>query len=282
MEHVISFPGLGLTLHLNRVAFSVFGKDIFWYGIIICAGFILAALYVNRRVPDYGLTSDDLFDVLIFAVPVGILCARAYYVIFQWADYKDNPAEIIKIWHGGLAIYGGIIGAVAVVILYGRIKKRSIPAMLDLAAYGLLIGQAVGRWGNFVNAEAHGGETMLPWRMVIDGGAGVHPTFFYESIWNALGFVLLHFHSKKQRFRGEIFLEYVAWYGLGRMVIEGLRTDSLYVPGTPVRVSQVLAGVSCIAAVCLIVYNYKKHRVYAVPTEINPVNPDNTEEEDNK
>ncbi|MGE4547990.1 MAG: prolipoprotein diacylglyceryl transferase [Intestinibacillus sp.] len=281
MEHVISFPGLGLTLHLNRIAFSVLGKGIYWYGIIICTGFILAALYVNHRVRDYGLTSDNLFDVLIIAVPVSIVFARIYYVLFQWQDYKDNPIEIIKTWHGGIAVYGSIIGAVLVIVLFGKVKKLSIPGMLDLAAFGLLIGQSIGRWGNFVNAEAHGGETSLPWRMVIDGGAGVHPTFFYESLWNALGFVLLHFHSRKQRFRGEIFLEYVAWYGFGRMLIEGLRTDSLYIPGTAIRVSQVLAGVSCIAAICLIVYFYKKHRIYAVPTDIHIESQDDTGE-DNK
>lgn len=280
MEHIIAFPGLGLTFNLNPVAFNVLGKDIFWYGIIICIGFILAAGYVGRRVPDFGFTTDQLFDVLIFAVPVSIVCARAYYVIFQWQDYKDDLMEIFKTWHGGMAIYGGIIGAVLVVFIYGRLKKLSIPAMLDLAAFGLLIGQAVGRWGNFVNAEAHGGPTMLPWRMSIDGGVAVHPTFLYESLWNAAGFVLLHLYSRRQRFRGEIFLGYVAWYGFGRMLIEGLRTDSLYIPGTPVRVSQALAGASCLAAIILLVYQHKKHRVYAVPTEIHIEKPDDPEEDD--
>lgn len=268
MEHVISFPGMGITLDVDRVAFTILGKDIFWYGIIICIGFILAALYINSRVTDYGLTSDTLFDVMIIAVPISIICARLYYVLFEWNSYRENPTEIIKIWHGGLAIYGGIIGAVLVVVLYGRIKKQSIPSMLDLAALGLLIGQAIGRWGNFVNTEAHGGETQLPWRMVIDGGVGVHPTFLYESIWNVLGFILLHIRSKKgQRFRGEIFLDYIAWYGFGRMLIEGLRTDSLYIPGTAIRVSQVLAGLSCVIAVALILWNYRKHPKTAVPVQ---------------
>ena len=280
MTHEISFPGLGLDVTLNRVAFSILGKDIYWYGIIICFGFILGATYINWRAKSYGFTSDNVFDTILIAVPVSILCARAYYVIFEWGMYADNPSEIFKTWHGGLAIYGGIIGAVLSIVIYGKWKHLSILGMADCAAFGLLIGQCIGRWGNFVNAEAFGAQTDLPWRMVIDGAAGVHPTFFYESLWNFIGFLLLHLHGKKRRFAGEIFLEYIAWYGFGRMLIEGLRTDSLYLFGTGLRVSQVLAALSCIIAICFLVRGFRKHRTYAVATEIQmPETPTTTEEE---
>lgn len=259
MEHLIAFPSIGLEMTLNRVAFSLFGKDIYWYGIIICAGFILAALYVNARVREFGFTSDHLVDCLILCVPVGIVCARLYYVAFEWEYYSQNPAEIIAIWHGGIAIYGAVIGVVAALFAYSRVKKLSFAGLCDLAAFGLLIGQCIGRWGNFVNGEAHGGPTGLPWGMSIDGADPVHPTFFYESLWNLIGFIALHFYTKKRKFPGEIALLYVAWYGLGRAWIEGLRTDSLYIGS--LRVSQVLAAVSCLAAIALLVRQYRRIRV---------------------
>ena len=259
MEHVIGFPGLGLEFTLNRVAFTVFGKDIYWYGLIICIGFLFAAAYATRKTEQFGYTRDNLYDLLLLCVPIAIICARLYYVIFEWDAYKDNPIEILKIWHGGLAIYGGILGAIATIVFYGKRHKLNIPGMLDVAACGLIIGQIFGRWGNFVNAEAFGRLTSLPWGMVIDGAAPVHPTFFYESLWNLIGFLILHLCCKHRHFRGEIFLIYGAWYGFGRFWIEGLRTDSLYIPGTPLRVSQVLAGVSCIAAIVLLVLGRKNN-----------------------
>ena len=210
MEHTIGFPNLGLEFTLSRVACTVLGKDIYWYGIIICAGFILAALYVNSRTKDFGITSDNLTDCLIICVPLGIICARIYYVVFEWGYYAQHPGEIIAIWKGGIAIYGGIIGTLIGLFVYSRVKKLSLASLCDLAAFGLLIGQCIGRWGNFVNGEAHGGPTTLPWGMTIDGQSMVHPTFLYESLWNLIGFVLLHFYSKKRRFKGEIALLYAA------------------------------------------------------------------------
>lgn len=257
MEHTIGFPNLGLEFTLSRVACTVLGKDIYWYGIIICAGFILAALYVNSRTKDFGITSDNLTDCLIICVPLGIICARIYYVVFEWGYYAQHPGEIIAIWKGGIAIYGGIIGTLIGLFVYSRVKKLSLASLCDLAAFGLLIGQCIGRWGNFVNGEAHGGPTTLPWGMTIDGQSMVHPTFLYESLWNLAGFVLLHFYSKKRRFKGEIALLYAAWYGAGRAWIEGLRTDSLYIGS--VRVSQLLAIISCIAAVAVLARQY--HRI---------------------
>lgn len=256
MEHTIGFPNLGLEFTLNRVACTVLGKDIYWYGIIICAGFILAALYVSSRTKEFGITSDNLMDCLIICVPLGIICARIYYVVFEWSYYAEHPGEIIAIWKGGIAIYGGIIGTLIGLFVYSRVKKLSFASLCDLAAFGLLIGQCIGRWGNFVNGEAHGGPTTLPWGMTIDGGSMVHPTFFYESLWNLIGFILLHFYSKKRKFKGEMALLYVAWYGAGRAWIEGLRTDSLYIG--PVRVSQLLAAISCIAAIAVLVRQYRR------------------------
>lgn len=259
MEHTIGFPNLGLEFTLSRVACTVLGKDIYWYGIIICAGFILAALYVNSRTKDFGITSDNLTDCLIICVPLGIICARIYYVVFEWGYYAQHPGEIIAIWKGGIAIYGGIIGTLIGLFVYSRVKKLSFASLCDLAAFGLLIGQCIGRWGNFVNGEAHGGPTTLPWGMTIDGQSMVHPTFLYESLWNLAGFVLLHFYSKKRRFKGEIALLYAAWYGAGRAWIEGLRTDSLYIGS--VRVSQLLAIISCIAAVAVLARQYHRIKV---------------------
>lgn len=259
MEHTIGFPNLGLEFTLSRVACTVLGKDIYWYGIIICAGFILAALYVNSRTKDFGITSDNLTDCLIICVPLGIICARIYYVVFEWSYYAQHPGEIIAIWRGGIAIYGGIIGTLIGLFVYSRVKKLSLASLCDLAAFGLLIGQCIGRWGNFINGEAHGGPTTLPWGMTIDGQSMVHPTFLYESLWNLAGFVLLHFYSKKRRFKGEIALLYAAWYGAGRAWIEGLRTDSLYIGS--VRVSQLLAIISCIAAVAVLARQYHRIKV---------------------
>lgn len=271
MEHAISFPALGLDFQINRVAANVFGKDIYWYGIIICIGFVLAALYVNARVKEFGCTSDNLMDCLIICVPVGIICARIYYVAFEWGYYSQYPNEIIAVWNGGIAIYGAVIGVVIALYVYSRVKKLSFASLCDLAAFGLLIGQCIGRWGNFVNGEAHGGPTDLPWGMSIDGAAAVHPTFLYESVWNLVGFIALHFYSKKRKFPGEMALLYVAWYGLGRAWIEGLRTDSLYI-GT-MRVSQGLAAVSCIVAIALLARGYNRLKVakaFYVPPVAEP------------
>lgn len=260
MEHVIAFPGLGLEFTINRVAFTVFGKNFYWYGLIICIGFVLGALYLNARVKEFGFTSDNLIDCLLICVPAGIICARIYYVVFEWGYYSQHLSEIVAIWNGGIAVYGSVIGAVLGLWGYSRYKKVSFARLCDLAALGLLIGQLIGRWGNFVNAEAHGGATALPWGMTIDGGNPVHPTFLYESLWNLVGFVALHFYSKKRKFDGEIALWYVAWYGLGRFWIEGLRTDSLYVFNA-LRVSQVLAIVSCAVAAYFLARAYNRIRV---------------------
>lgn len=262
MEHVIAFPGLGLEFTINRVAFTVFGKEIYWYGIIICVGFILAALYLNFRVKKFGFTSDNLIDCMIICVPVGVVCARLYYVVFEWEYYSQHPAEIVAVWNGGIAIYGAVIGVLIALFAYSRFKKLSFAGLCDMAALGLLIGQCIGRWGNFINREAFGRETTAFSRMglTLPGRETVyvHPTFLYESLWNFAGFLLLHFWFRKheRRFDGELILLYAVWYGIGRALIEGLRTDSLYITGTGIRVSQLLAGVSAAAAAVVLALLY--------------------------
>lgn len=269
----ISFPNLGIEVNPNQVAFTVLGKDIYWYGIIIAVGFILAVGYALARDRQFGLTDDNILDMLFAAVPTAIVCARAYYCIFYWELYADNPISVLYIWEGGLAIYGGVIGAVAAVLIFCKVKRLPAGALMDIGGLGLLIGQLVGRWGNFVNREAHGAVTDSFLKMGIADYAGnvtyYHPTFLYESVWNLVGFVLLHFYSKRRKFDGEVFALYVAWYGLGRAWIEGLRTDSLYLFGTGIRVSQLLAIVSCLGAVGFIVFVYRTKQPSAEKLYVN-------------
>ena len=269
MQHLIEFPQLGLSFTLNRVAFNLFGKDIYWYGIIIAIGFIVASFYLSKKTVQFGYKQDTLYDLLLLCLPIAIICARLYYVIFEWEQYKDNPISALYIWNGGLAIYGGIICSFITIYLYGKKNKLNIAELLDIASCGIIIGQIFGRWGNFVNAEAFGGETSLPWGMSIDGAAPVHPTFFYESLWNLIGFIILHFCCKHRNFKGQIFLIYVAWYGFGRSIIEGLRTDSLYIPSTPIRVSQLLAFISWITA-CILLFIANRNKIQTLSQIWNP------------
>ena len=258
----ISFPmfGDGFAFKASE-SYSIFGLSLYWYGTIIAVGFLLAYLYVNKRSKEFGLTPDNIIDVLIWAVPSAIVGARLYYVIFNFSLYTDNFWDIFKIRDGGLAIYGGIIGAVIAVFIFSHVKKLPVGAFLDLGAFGLLIGQAIGRWGNFMNREAFGRETDVFCRMGLTDSSGntiyVHPTFLYESLWNLLGLLILHIVSKKMKrnYDGKIFVMYIAWYGFGRMMIEGLRTDSLYLFDTGLRVSQLLAGLSFVAALVFLAIN---------------------------
>ena len=263
----ITVPILGEGFKLTFLPyFTVFGWRIYWYGVIIALGFLLAVLYCMKRTKDFGITQDDLVDMLICAVPLAVICARLYYVIFYRDSDGTNPyfdgshdlLDIVQIWNGGLAIYGGVIGGVLGCLLASKLKKLPFRVLADLGGLGLLIGQAVGRWGNFTNREAHGTDTTVPWRMGLVYSFKTfyfHPTFLYESLWNVLGFVLLHFWSKKRRkFDGEVFLLYVAWYGVGRAMIEGLRTDSLYVGSTNLRVSQLIAILTFLFAAAILLY----------------------------
>lgn len=272
----VTFPGLGLELHLNRVAFQLFGLPIYWYGIIIATGFLLAVVFCYRMAPRFGIKGDDLIDLLFFAVPLAIIGARLYYIVFYLDLYRDAQGNLdllkmVDIRDGGLAIYGAVIVAILTLIVFCRKKKLNFFAFADVGVFGLLIGQCVGRWGNFMNVEAYGGPTSLPWRMGIDGylnGAWqymeVHPTFLYESLWNLLGFLLLLLVVKKglRKFDGQIMWSYFLWYGFGRGIIEGLRTDSLYLFGTDIRVSQALGFASALVAAGVLFYHLvlRKHR----------------------
>lgn len=253
---LISFPGLGLELDPPSTI-QLGPLTIHFYGLIIAVGMLLAVLYASKRSKEFGLKEDDLIDGVLWVAPFAIICARLYYCIFEWDQYASNPISILYIWNGGLAIYGGVLGAVIGLSVFCKVRKIKATAMMDVVSLGLLIGQLVGRWGNFMNREAFGAPTDSFLRMGLYNTATgaveyYHPTFFYESLWNFVGFLLLHFLSKKRKYDGQVALGYVAWYGLGRAFIEGLRMDSLY--WGPFRVSQVLAGVSCVAAVAVLLW----------------------------
>lgn len=272
--HTVSFPKLGLEFNINPNALQIGSFRITWYGVIIAVGILLAMLMAFRNAKRFGVNADKLVDVVLGGLIGGVVGARLYFVIFSWDQYKENLSAIWHTWEGGMAIYGGVIGAFLVGMIVARCHKMRVLPVLDLASLGFLIGQGIGRWGNFVNGEAFGCNTDLPWGMTgtrivsylsdtdniatltslgvsVDPNAPVHPCFLYESIWCLLGFVLLYLYSKKhRRFDGEIFLMYLGWYGFERMIVEGLRTDSLLIG--KIRVSQLLAGLLFVA--CLIAW----------------------------
>lgn len=277
MVYHVQFPGLGLEFTLDRVALSIGGFNIYWYGVIIAAGMLLALLYAFRNAVDFGIDSDRLVDVVAIGTVMAIVCARVYYVAMAPFEY-DSIWEMIDIRLGGIAIYGAVIGAFVFGGLAAKWRKIPLLPLFDLVALGFLIGQGIGRWGNFVNQEAFGTNTTLPWGMysegteaylrsvqvtlpegmTIDPTLPVHPTFLYESIWCLVGFVVLALYVKHRRFHGQIFLLYAIWYGLGRFWIEGLRTDALLIGNTGLRASQIVAFVSVVAAFLLLVAGLRR------------------------
>lgn len=256
----ITFPMLG-NLTIDPAPYFKLGPlTIHWYGVIIATGFMLAVLYCAKRAPEFGMTSDNVFDVILLGVPMAIIGARIYFCMFHWDLFADDPVSVLYIWEGGLGMYGVIAGAILAAVIYCRWKKLSLLAFLDMVCFGFIIGQTLGRWGNFMNREAFGYETDIFCRMVLTTPDGVsysvHPTFLYESLWNLVGFLLMHFWSKKHRtFDGQVFLTYLAWYGCGRMLVEGLRTDSLYLWGTDIRVSQLVSFILLLASAAILLYN---------------------------
>lgn len=259
----IAFPGLGIEFTINRIAFSFFGIDIYWYGIIIASGFFLAVLLAMRNSEKFGINKNDVLDMIIITLPLAIVGARLYYVIFSWSDYKNNLLEIFNTRNGGLAIYGGVIAAVATAYVFCRKRKIGILKLFDFTVPYLALGQSIGRWGNFVNQEAHGAETDLPWRMeILDPvkmqRVAVHPTFLYESLWNFGLFLFLIWYRKSNKVQGQVFVLYLALYGLARFFIEGMRTDSLYIGSF--RISQVLAGVLFIIFALLFFIRLSRNR----------------------
>ncbi|MGN1346310.1 MAG: prolipoprotein diacylglyceryl transferase [Eubacteriales bacterium] len=281
--YYISFPGLGIEpFHIDKVAFSLFGRDIAWYGILITCGMVLAVLYALHLGKFEGISQDDMIDLAFVIIIFGVLGARLYYVIFKWDSYLVTDApnlfrniwetlkNVIAIWEGGLAIYGGILAGLLTAYLFARKRKIKFLKLFDILVPCVLIGQVIGRWGNFINIEAYGSETTLPWRMGIlysytntgiatgvwDMEKYVHPTFLYESLWNLAALVIVFCIYKKKKFDGQMFCSYLIWYGFGRMLIEGLRTDSLMLGN--LRISQGVGFVSCILGIVLMVYFTKK------------------------
>lgn len=270
MVYNVSFPGLGLQFEVNPVALQLGGLTIRWYGVLIALGLVLALIYaLNVCKKRYGVTQDKFLDCVLVGIITAIIGARLYFVAFKWERYSQDLMSIFYIKEGGLAIYGGLIGALIGGLIVAKIVKVNIPALLDIASLGFLIGQGIGRWGNFMNQEAFGTPTNLPWGMVSEntGNIAVHPAFLYESLWCLLGFVLLHFFSKKfRKYDGQIFLLYMVWYGFERMIVEGLRTDSLYTPFFNLRVSQIFSLVIMVAGIVILVINrIKKKGTLAVP-----------------
>ncbi len=260
MINTISFPNLNLSFEINRAAITIGNFSIYWYGILIALGIVLALVYAYYECKRINFDTDHVLNMLLLALPTAIICARAYYVIFNFNLYKADLAGVFEIRNGGLAIYGGIIGTVAVIFFYCRGKKLNIGTVLDILSVGLLIGQAVGRWGNFVNGEAFGSSTALPFAMSVERNGElvasmVHPTFLYESLWNIAGIAVLLIYKKFKSFEGELFCGYMVWYGIGRAMIEGLRADSLYIGS--LRVSQILSIALVIAGITVIIYNRK-------------------------
>ena len=280
MVTTVSFPGLGLEFELNRVAFSIGGFNVYWYGLLIGIGFMLAGTYALLNARKVGVDSDRLIDVVMVGLVCGVIGARLYYVIFDWETYQGALSKIFDIRQGGLAIYGGILAGMAGGIIMAKIRKVRVRPAMDLAAAGFLIGQGIGRWGNFVNVEAFGSNTNsilgmtgpkvvgyltqvknsgAAWAQNIDPHMPVHPTFLYESVWCLTGFLIIALWlMRRRKYDGQVFLFYTAWYGLGRFFIEGLRTDSLM--WGPVRVSQALALVAFVTATALLIWLGQKKK----------------------
>ncbi len=271
--------------------FTVFGKTITinWYGAIIAFGFLLAVLFGGRMAYKWKMNLDKMVDVLIYGTLAGIVGARLYYVFSRWDYYGKNLSEIPAIWNGGLAIYGGLIAGIIAAFVVCKVRKMNFFNLLDIACMSFLIGQGIGRWGNFTNQEAFGTNTDLPWGMTsakinnyilthqtffaenninVVPYKPVHPTFLYESVWCLLGFLMLYIICRKARkFSGQIALCYGVWYGAERMVVEGLRTDSLYIAGTTLRVSQILSGVLMIACLIALIILTRKYTLHPQPID---------------
>ena len=253
---------------IDPIAFALGPIQVHWYGVIIGLAIILALYIAIKETEKRGLDKDVFMDLMLWAIPIAILSARLYYVLFEWDYYSQNPGEIIAIWNGGLAIHGALIGGVITTIVFTKKKQISFWQLVDIAAPSIILGQAIGRWGNFINQEAHGGEVtraflenlQLPeWiiNQMYMNGTYYHPTFLYESIWNLIGFILLMLLRKVNLRRGEMFLTYVIWYSVGRFFIEGMRTDSLMLTEN-LRMAQTISAVLIVAAVVVLLYRRAK------------------------
>lgn len=254
----ISFPKLGISMKINRVAFSLLGRDVYWYGIIIALGFVLGLCYALWRANKEKISSDIIFDIVLWGIPISIVCARVFYVLGDWQAIAGNPWRFFAVWEGGIAIYGAMIGAALVGFTYCKIKKLNVGRIFDLCAPALMIGQIVGRWGNFVNAEVYGIETDLPWGMSINGMASVHPLFLYESVWMFVGLIAILLYGPYKKRNGEIFFYYVLWYGLGRFWMEPIRANEFILRLFGMPISQIVAAATVLVALAMLWYLYAK------------------------
>lgn len=299
--YYISFPGLGIEpFHIDKAAFSVFGLEVRWYGLLITFGMLIAVLCASRLAKKESISTDDIIDLAFVVIIFGVIGARAYYIIFKWdqflvtsavsdgtlfgavsasfSNFWETLKNCLAIRNGGLAIYGGILAGLLSSFIFAKIKKIEFLKIFDILAPCVTIGQIIGRWGNFINIEAYGGETTLPWRMGIlyikDGVTVsekfVHPTFLYESLWNLVGLaILLLIYKTGKKFNGQSFCTYLIWYGFGRMLIEGLRTDSLMLG--PLRVSQCVGALSLIIGIALMIILSQRKKSAAEKDEYTPV-----------
>lgn len=243
---------------MDRVAFTIFGIDVMWYGVLIATGMLIGVGLAIKEAKRVGISEDDVLNIAIIAVPIAIICARLYYVIFSWDYYSQNPSEILNIRGGGLAIHGGLIGGILTGFIYTKVKKMDFFKTADAVIVGMPLAQAIGRWGNFINGEAHGGPTTLPWGIMVDG-VKVHPTFLYESIWDfGIFLFLMIFMRKKKTYEGEVIVSYITLYSVGRFFIEGLRTDSLMFG--PIRMAQFISLIGVVGGLLLHFYLKNKSK----------------------
>lgn len=257
--NTIAFPRLGISMNIDPVAFHMGVKPVYWYALIILSGFAAGFFFVYRDCEQRSLKRENLWDIAFCALFFGIIGARTYYVLFALDEF-ERFLDIFKIWNGGLAIYGGIIAGGISVYVYCRIKRISVLNTFDVCCGALFIGQAIGRFGNFVNAEVYGRRTNLPWGMTINAYGPVHPLFLYEALWNAVGFTLLILLRNKKTAKGQIFCFYLFWYSLGRLFLEGMRDSSyiLYLIPNVLGISQAVAIAAMLIAVLLFLYITKK------------------------
>ena len=257
----ISFPGLGLDFDINPVAFHIGSKEVYWYALIILTGFLLGVLFCMYSGKKRGLNPDYIFDIGFYGLIVGIICARIYYVLFDLESF-NSFWDVFKIWEGGLAIYGGIIGGVLTALVYCRIKKLNVYEFFDIASPGLMIGQAIGRYGNFFNAEVYGRETDFFLGMSINGGNPVHPLFLYESLWNLLGLLLVVIFRDRKTAQGQVFYGYLLWYSAGRIVLEGMRQSKyiLYAFAN-VGISQIVAAALIVFSIIMLIHITRKRNI---------------------
>ncbi|CAK7010883.1 MAG: Phosphatidylglycerol--prolipoprotein diacylglyceryl transferase [Peptostreptococcus russellii] len=242
---------------MNRVAFSVFGIDVMWYGILIAIGMLLAVVIATREAKRVGYKEDDVIDLALFLIPLGVIGARIYYVIFSWDNYSGSISAMFNIRGGGLAIHGGIIAGIITGVVFARVRKLNFFKLADIVVLGVPLAQAIGRWGNFINQEAHGGPTNLPWGIIVEGQK-VHPTFLYESIWDLLIFIFIFARRKEKKYEGYILVEYLLLYSFGRFLIEGLRTDSLMFG--PIRMAQLISLIGIAVAIVLHIVLLKRSK----------------------